>query len=290
MSRVKRNHYIPQCYLRGWELQHAEISRKIGVYFRDGTYQEKPIVRTAKLKNFYLPRLEAGLQKIESKYAEVLQKIKASSPLSPSDRRSLVKFVTTLIRRNPVGKERASRVLKKANPERREEAIRKFWAELEASREIDLLEKLIKGNAYEFFVRGRSARFEMGMPPEMFADLTLIDMPEYEDILQDLDWVFYTSGPRHPFVTSDNPVIMAGSGLVKDPNVVLPITSGICLLTKGTLSRSRATTKYEIASPSFVTRCNSMIVESADQEVYASRDCLSAQQLSKIGTRILVKD
>ena len=112
---------------------------------------------------------------------------------------------------------------------------------------------------------------------------------EFSRILKDeLTWLFYVSDGTEEFVTSDNPVIVPKQGLVAKPEVVFPISPGICLVARKPKNKSEKSgeIRYVTVPGKRVARTNKQIIASADKEVYTRGRGLTREEAATIGTQV----
>jgi hypothetical protein len=212
---VKRNHFVPQVYLRGF----CNSERRLWVYDSlQGKVWESDPGSVAYEKNLYAVELPDGsvdcetLEKtfgsVETRFPVFRDKVNSFSTISGEHSYTFITFLALTRLRNP---QFAKGI--KAN-ERFNEAV---WQNRIWSDPVIIEKAWKKANetlglnySYEEFLT--RAKFDVrGLLPKTEKECLFIALYGLEKLIEELcvrlSWSFLNTGPEEPFVTSDNPFI-----------------------------------------------------------------------------------
>jgi hypothetical protein len=223
----------------------------------------------------------------QSSVPSVAVKIKSQQSISEKERGAVIRFITTQLRRNPVGFRRTDANLQDVIKVQRPQTLQEFREAIYASEDSEdekaatwaVLEKRIN-DIYDSYERE-------GLSRDIFTETTLRDMDLFTRILRnELSWTFFVSDGKGHFVTSDNPVVMPKEGLKNNPKLFFPISPLVCLYAHLPKSGEMRVVEYRPLGWKRVQKINRRIIAGASEAVYASGPTLSARELTTMGSRI----
>ncbi len=195
-------HYIPQHYLKNFAI--SPDFKQVWVY-QKGSYSgfTAGIRQVANENNRWPRKVEEHLAEfVENPANTVLNKINERQSLTQQDRKTLTSYIISLFLRVPKGlqrmKDRAPEVLENLLSETRD----------------DLYRFLTKHPDKEEIVTQRLtelplviSEFKKEFPLEAwYQNLISNYLVKSQQIIPNMNWIFFTTDNKHPFITSDNPV------------------------------------------------------------------------------------
>lgn len=196
MSAPKKQHYVPQCYLREWvdPKTPAEYEPYVWIFSKDGKGKEKRAphntfhetdLYTLEIEGQRHYSIETSLSQLESRYAEIVRnKVKKHLPLSDEEHVVLCAFVAAMMQRTLRMKENVESFL--------DQVIEK----------IEAMEKL-----HDLAPEKSSELREAKRDTHKLGVIQLL--PEVTQMLVNMSLAFLcTDGTVARFITSDDPVTL----------------------------------------------------------------------------------
>ena len=249
---TKRQHYIPQFYLKNF----SQDGEHVYVYDRakgdKGEIRYQTTIKVAHENHFYTYQTRKGtkgnledlLGQIEGDTAAVIEKVKRERTITPEDKEKLALFVGFLYSRTPAFKaktqemttkagEKIARMMFRMTPKER---IRKFLKGKEGKDYTDKeLDDLI-----DFGVNPKRSRIVFKYPQGWWIRTMLEMGTEAAKVFFGMDWLFLFTSQPYAFITSDNPFLLIppedydrfwGVGLITPKaRKVIPLRSDMCLM------------------------------------------------------------
>ncbi|MDZ4073131.1 MAG: DUF4238 domain-containing protein [Hylemonella sp.] len=257
------HHFVPQFYLKGFE-----ASGRIWAYdkleSRCFPTQAKSIANET---GMYSEDIESFLAtKIEDPAKPAITKVRVRERLSEEDRLALAKYVVTLWKRVPRGRERAlskmPEVADQVHANLREELDQLEISKPELKERIDGLRQ----QAEQII-----ARHKQNPAPELwYQGLQSETGPQIVETMLSMHWVFLWSGSQQ-FLTSDNPVFFFEHEGIGSPSseLTLPLSSSLALWA----TRSPRTTGGHLnATPNAVREINRRTAHNSERFLYAQKN------------------
>lgn len=248
MSEPKRQHYLPQFYLKNFCRDGL-----LWVYDREtNEYKQQTPLNTALQNQYYTAltpdskkttEIEKFLSVIENLAKPVITKIDSKKPISPQEKEALATFISFLKTRVPdYGKsvnEMFEKTMKKINllmfssEKQTAEVIKKY--EEDTGQKIGLSPKSLMD-----FVQGD--RYKLGISKEWRLEMMMSLGAELIRYFLNMDWLFLEAPTKSSFITSDNPFVLVppkdydpkgfyGVGIItKGAKKVIPLSSKTCLI------------------------------------------------------------
>jgi len=191
-NKPKRQHYVPQCYLREWADPRTSKNNEpcVWIFDKDGKNRRKDKVRnvlavndfyTLKIKGQKDYSIEETLGNLESKYAQIFRdKIKKHLPLAEEEHVNLCAFVSAMLQRTLRHKDNLEQFIDELIT-RMEELEKAHDAEPRKSKEL----RDFKDNIHKIGV--------------------VQSVPEIAELLFQMRVAFLCSEKGSTFITSDDP-------------------------------------------------------------------------------------
>ena len=248
MSKVKKQHFVPQFYLKYF------LDARSNIYVFDILNQKQFPTTTANIaheRSFYDYKpfeeflgqeqaIERAFSNMESKAAEFFRKLialleaKKLSVLTRDDYRELADFMTTQERRTP-----------------------------ETQKQIEGIVKSM-GHELEYDIQ--------------FEQLNLLfhkDVPNVIEDWCDQYWIFWQNKTKHNFYTSDHPVVRNWYKDQKCEELFFPITPkyGVSILFRNDLRQPAENRNViELIDPEVVKHYNFLMVTQCNRQVYSAEN------------------
>jgi hypothetical protein len=192
VNKPKRQHYVPQCYLREWADPRTPANKEpcVWIFDKDGENRRKDKVRnilavndlyTVRIKGQKDYSIEETLSNLESRYAQVFrEKIEEHLPLTEEEHVILCAFVSVMLQRTLRHKDNLERFIDELIA-RTEELEKAHNAPLRKSKEL----KHFKENIHKVEV--------------------VQSIPDITELLFQMRVAFLCAEKRSNFITSDDP-------------------------------------------------------------------------------------
>lgn len=221
------HHYVPQRYLKGFQTREGRGC--IRMFDKaTGTRKLLPIKQVAQAGGFYDDEVERSLnEEVEKPGNDVIDKLRRGEPLDEMDRRHLSYYVGTMIRRVPLARSNAERMVPRVLADVASDT-REWFTEAARAGHIDgetLAARLAETDAVE-------RKFQERPPQEVRA---VIETPwPFATMLvaiHSMWWRFLRAEGPSLFLTSDNPAyFFEGYGLGNpESELTLPLCSDLIL-------------------------------------------------------------
>jgi len=289
---TKKQHYIPQFYLRNFsqDKEHIHVyDKKIG---DKGDFRYQTIIKVAHENNFYTYRTKKGAKEnledffcqFEGDAAAIINKVRKEHTIDAIEKEKLALFVAFIYSRTPAFKarteemhskmgEKISRMMFQVTPK---EWLRKFYKEKEGKNFTD---KEIK-NLVDFATNSKRSKIKFTYPNEYWIKIMLNMGVEVAPIFYGMDWFIFYTKQSYAFITSDNPFLLIppenydrfwGVGLLTHKaRKVVPLTSDMCLV-MGDVS-DKPVVKFGEANKDFFRQINKYLI------LASNRFCFSPEK------------
>jgi hypothetical protein len=259
MSRVKKQHFVPQFYLKYF------IDERSNIHAFDIVAQKQFVTTTANIahdRSFYDNKpleeflgaeqaIEHAFSNTEAKAAEFFRKLISTldannlSSLAREDYRQLADFITTQERRTPEARRQIEEIAKSAGHE--------LETNLQFQQAYLLLHK---------------------------------DVLKVVEDWCDRHWIFWRNKTEYNFYTSDHPIVRHWHKDQKCEELFFPITPryGVSILFRDAL-RQQAENRnvYELSDPEEIKRFNFLMTTQCNRQVYSAKnDFAYAMELLKL--------
>lgn len=251
------HHHLPQFYQRGFI---ADNTNKIWVYEKGFPPRHRSIRSTGMQIDLYaiqdsrgnmdFATVEKKLSLLENEAARVIQRIKKREQVTQNDRRVLCRFVSVMWRRTPKHERQVKEIAKKLMP-KVFEPVDQLDLTPEARLELEHIRQQYSQN-----------------PPSFLFPQHVLLRSEFEEVMYQMDWVFFESQTSE-FLTSDDPVMFSkGSGLGSPDSVIgFPLTKSLFLQCMRKSSYGNA---YDALPDQHVQYFNECTIKNAHKTVYVS--------------------
>jgi hypothetical protein len=274
-AKRRRHHEIQEYYLRGFcELGTSFVwifdrnrpfspggkygvnnpcRRGVGV---TALRSDEYAARTRAGKKDYLYELE--LNKQEQPATEVMRKIAAFGEIGAADKCILAAYIFLTLKR-----------VTRRDDEMRQK-VREALAKMTAERRNEVLRQAAAGQ----FASANQLQKELGYWESEDAETVLLresmigQVGLVHQALMAKAWQFVRAAPEDFFVTSDNPVVFDRSLGLRLATLLFPLTQNVVLVADGSGGEDLV---YRDSSPDETRKVNSMIIMSAEREVYSPR-------------------
>ncbi len=249
---TKKQHYIPQFYLKGF----SQDGEHIHIYDKEkgekGEMRYQTTIQVAHENHFYTYRTKKGTKEnledlfgqFESDASAIIEKVYKERKITPEEKEKLALFIAFLYTRVPTFKhktqemhskmgEKLLRIRFKMTPK---EWLKKFYREKEGKEFTDAeLDNLI-----DFATNPKRSRIKFEYPNEYWIKIMLKMAVEIAPAFYVMDWLFLFTDRPYAFITNDNPFLLIppedydrfwGVGLLTPKaRKVIPLRSDMCLL------------------------------------------------------------
>jgi hypothetical protein len=263
-----RNHYLPKYYLKGFSDKSGDY---ICVYDKSQRSSFKTHLKNVAVEaGFYPPEVDQRLaNQIEGPANKVLAKIRRPIEITDHDKSLLAKYLLTVFKRVPRGKQRVKEHIL--------ETIRRF-----RHNKDQLAETIMASNPQLANLAPEDRDQVRRILRDQLDDLARDPQEVYLKHLQSeetdiaipwmtsMTWQFLTFDDEPAFLTCDNPFYLTPIGLLKPRSEFsFPISSHIIL---SATRRTGAREGYLPTSERVVKQMNRRIAANATRFVYHSRD------------------
>lgn len=246
MSKLRRNHFVPDFQLKGF----ADRQGMIWVYDRKTKqYRHQSTKDTALIKNYYRiekkgkysMEIEQLLSQIEGLASAVFKKFEIGEQISDEEKANVAMFVALQHTRVPT--------YEKVSNEMQEKMITKLYklqfnsvdATREELRKLEKItgEKVSDDNAQEIFDIIQNDKLKVGIPRQNTIRSMLQLASHIAIYLVQMDWMLIRAPKNTAFITTDNPFIILppekpvpfwGVGIITPgAKKGLPISPNLCL-------------------------------------------------------------
>lgn len=297
----KRNHYIPQFYLRGFSQDNTRLyvfdKRAINQNssFRFQTTESIAFennLYTYENKNREKETLEDFFCQIEGMAKTVIEKLEQKRNITPIERGHLALFVAFLWLRTPTAKresldaqeELAEKAMRKMyHFPQQKELMKKFLAERGERKTDEEIDDLI-----DFVINPKRSKFVVDFPSGYWIKQMLTLGNDIYIYLAHCEWEIKHAIKRYAYLTSDHPVLLMpsekpdpfwGVGLLT-PNVkkILPLTANMYLIMHE--PHDELILNHSVGDKDFIRKVNEWTLKNADRFVF-SPDFGKIQKLVK---------
>lgn len=219
------HHYLPQRLLKGF----AHEAQYVWMLDKRSFDQPRslPIARVANEPGMYTEKLEGQLNnEIEQPFNAILDRLEQGQKLAAGDTEVIARYVLTMYRRGPKGRERSHRALPEVSQH----------VELEHLKHIDEMERfggdpevarIARQNVSQIHARFRND------PNQLWWDTLHPDMyPKLLAAFRKMKWAVCQTPPGRQLLMSDNPVMFDEIRGIRDEGTLLlfPIRSDALLI------------------------------------------------------------
>jgi hypothetical protein len=236
---TKKQHYIPQFYLKNFSLDGEHIyvyDKEVGV---KGSIRYQTTIDIAHQNHFYTHRVKEGgranledlFSMIEGNAATAIRNVYANRKVTDREIGDIATFVAFQYTRTPAYKastenhvqvigEAVSRKMLEATPK---EWMKKFLAE----KGKNLTDAEIE-DIKDFGTNKKRSRIEFDVPTEYWIKTVLDTSMIFANLFATMDWNFIIADKQYAFITTDNPFLLL------PPKYVSPYR-GVGLATSGSI-------------------------------------------------------
>lgn len=281
----KRQHYIPQFYLKGF----SQDKDHLWIYDRTksdkGEFRYQTTKQIAFENNFYTHRTKAGdksdLEKffgqIETWTSQVILRVEQREKLSSEEREKLAIFISLMRTRGPSFKYWIEESYTKLTEKRMRMSfamtpkhwLKKFYRE----RGKNLSDKEID-DLVEFATNEKRSKLVVRFPPGYWIKRMLQLSSDLIPVFYLMDWQFCYTKQKFAFITSDNPFLLIpsekphpfwGVGLITPgAKKILPLSSNICLVMHEP-NKKPETWYSDITNKNFFRQINKWVVLNSER-------------------------
>lgn len=252
MPNTKKQHYIPQFYLKNFshDQNHIHVyDKKIG---EKGEFRYQTTTDIAHENHFYTYRTKKGTNEnledffcqFEGDAAAIIEKVYRTHQITNEEKEKLALFVAFIYTRTPSFKARTEEmhtamgetILRKMIKMAPKEWLRKFYKEKLGKAITD--KKL--DDFIDFATNPKRSKVEYTYPNEYWIKVMLEMGAKTAPIFFGMNWLFLFTDKPYAFITSDNPFLLVppdhydkfwGYGLATtNARKIVPLKSDMCLL------------------------------------------------------------
>ncbi len=232
MSKPKRHHYVPQFYLRGFEI--PDEPERIWVYERGKNDAYKTHVRNVAVSGHYYSRIVDGQNytsfeaflnvEVEGPANLVLSKIRAHQQLTASDKDVLSAYISVMLARTPAYK----KDVEQQWPSFVEQFRHEQHAELDQMALSDP-SQIARVERAKTTIDDHLDQMLQGVPQDVYLQQIHVNRASY---IAGMHWAFVRTPRGRGFLTSDNPVFWFKSfGIGSEGSEIsFPISADTALL------------------------------------------------------------